>query len=69
MKTTALMTVALVLGVSGMAAADCMGMGHGTGQTAESTMTPIPDQEPAKVAENPLLLLLPGEDAEENAEG
>ena len=69
MKTTALMTTAFVLGLTGMAAAQCAGWEQKSDQTAEGTYTPIPNQEPAEVAEYPLLLLLPGEETEENAEG
>ena len=58
MKTTAFVTIALLIGASGMAAAQCAGWGHKTETTAQN-YTPLPDQEPAEVAESPLLLITP----------
>ena len=68
MKRIGLVTAAMLIALPGLAAAQCAGWGHAKEQTADSTYTPIPDQEPAEVADNPLLLILPEED-EVQAEG
>ncbi len=68
MKFIGLTTAAMLIALPGLAMAQCSGYGHAKEQTAESTYTPIPDQEPVDVVENPLLLILPEED-EAKAEG
>jgi len=68
MKSIGLVTAAMLIALPGLATAQCAGWGHDKDQTAESTYTPIPVQEPVEVVENPLLLILP-EEGETKAEG